>query len=117
VTPLDAALGILLVVLCGHVGILIVMLTRGALPQRRHPQKRWALAAGALTLAGELLALRGLLGKPSPIGSVVGLLALGLVIGLAVRGSWREHPAGRAAFHAVWGAPIVAVFVVLLALR
>lgn len=116
-TPLDAATGILLVALCAHVGILIVSLVRGALPQRKHPQARFALAAGALALVGELLALRSLLGKPAPIAWVAGLLGVALVGGVSVRGGWREHPAGRAAFHAVLAAPLVTLFVVVLALR
>lgn len=116
-TPLDATLGILLILVCAHVGILVVVLVRGALPQRRHPQRRWALAAGGAALLGELLALRSLLGKPAPLPLVVGLLVVGALAGFALRSMWREHPAGRAAFQAVLAPPIVTAFVIVLALR
>lgn len=116
-TPLDAMVGALLFLLCAHVGTLFVALVRGALPQRRHPDRRLALLAGGAALAGELLALRGLLGRPPPVAWVAGLLLVGVLLGILARGVWREHPAGRAAFHAVLAAPIVLAFVVALALR
>lgn len=116
-SPLDAVLGFMLVVLCGHVGILLVALARGFLPQRRHPDRITALSAGAAALVGELLALRGILGKPAPLAWVAGLLALGVLLGLFARGAWKEHPVGRAAFHAVVAAPLVVLFTIVLNLR
>ena len=116
-TPLDAALGVLLVALCAHVGILLVALVRGALPQRRHPDKALALLAGGAALVGELLALRGLLGRPPPLAWIVGLLGAGALLGFLARGAWKAHPVGRAAFHAVLAAPLVLAFVAVLSLR
>ena len=114
-TPLATIVGAMLILLCAHVGLLIVALVRGALPQRRHPDRRLALLAGAAALAGELLALRGLLGRPPPIAWIVGLLLVGAVLGFLARGAWHAHPAGRAAFHAVLAPPIVLAFVAALA--
>lgn len=116
-TPLDSFVAIALVALCAHVGILIVALVRGVLPQRRHPDRGKALAAGSAALVGELLALRALLGVAAPLPWVGGLLLLGLLLGLLARGAWREHPVGRAAFHAVVAPAVVAVFVGALMLR
>lgn len=116
-SPLDAFLGLALIVLCVHVGLLLMALVRALLPQRRHPHRALGLSAGAAALVGELLALRGLLGRPLPLAWVAGLLLLGAVLGLLARSSWRDHPAGRAAFYAVMGAPLVLAFVALLALR
>lgn len=115
-TPLDAFVGLALIALCAHVGILAVVLARGAMPQRRHPDRTLALCAGAAALAGELLALRGLI-RPAPLPWVAGLLGLGLLLGFLARGTWREHPVGRAAFHAVLAGPLVLLFVVALSLR
>lgn len=117
VTPLDSLVAILLVALCAHVGILLVAIARGLLPQRRHPDRLAALAAGVAAVAGELLALRGLLGNPAPLPWVLGFLGVGVLLGVIARGTWREHPVGRAAFHAVVAAPLVALFVVALTLR
>lgn len=116
-TPLDSLVAIALVALCAHVGILIVALARGAMPQRRHPDRTIALAAGGAALVGELLALRGLLGDPAPLAWVAGLLGLGLLLGVLARGAWREHPVGRAAFHAAIAPAFVVVFAGALALR
>ncbi|HET6405200.1 MAG TPA: hypothetical protein VFH78_11170, partial [Candidatus Thermoplasmatota archaeon] len=71
--PADSLLAVALVALCAHVGILFVALARGLMPQRRHPDRLVALLAGAAALAGELLALGALLGRPSPLAWVVGL--------------------------------------------
>lgn len=116
-SPLDSFVAIALVALCAHVGVLLVVLFRGALPQRRHPDRTMALAAGGAALAGELLSLRGLLGAPVPLPWVGGLLGLGLLLGILARGAWREHPVGRAAFHAVVAPAVVLVFVMSLMLR
>jgi hypothetical protein len=117
VTPLDATVGILLVVLCGHAAMLMVLLVRGGIPQRRHPQRRAALLAGIAALLGELLSLKGLLGRPASPLWVFGLLGAGVLLALVARPAWREHPAGRAAVHALVAAPLVVVFVVVLSLR
>lgn len=116
-TPLDSLVAIALVVLCVHVGVLLVALARGLVPQRRHPDRAMALAAGGAALVGELLALRGLLGDPAPLAWVGGLLGLGLLLGILARGAWREHAVGRAAFHAVVAPAVVLVFVAALTLR
>ena len=116
-SPLDSIVALALVALCAHVGILIVSLFRGAIPQRRHPDKLVALLAGSAALVGELLALRGLLGNPEPLAWVAGLLGVGALLGVLARGAWKEHPVGRAAFHAVIAAPLVALFVVALTFR
>lgn len=116
-TPLDSLLALVLFALCAHVGILLVAIARGLLPQRRHPQRLPSLAAGAAALVAELLALRGLLGRPAAPVWVLGLLGLGALLGLLSRAGWREHPAGRAAFHAVLAAPMVLLFVLVLTFR
>lgn len=116
-TPLDAATGVLLVALCGHVGVLGVSLGRILLPQRRSRERALGFVAGAAAVLGELLALKSLLGKPASLAWVGGLLVVGFGLGLYGRGLWRSHPAGRAAFHAVVAAPLVILFVVVLNLR
>lgn len=113
----DGAAGVLLVALCAHVGVLVVALVRGSLPQRRSSERALALSAGSAALVGELLALGSLLGRPAPLPWVAGLLALGLLLGVLARATWRAHPAGRAAFHAVVAAPLVAMFVLALTFR
>ena len=116
-TPLDAALGIVLVALCAHVGILLVSIGRALLPQRWHRARRISLAAGTAALVGELLVLRGLVGAPASPPFVLGALGLALLLGILARDTWREHNYGRAAFHAVIAAPLVLIFVVVLTLR
>lgn len=114
---MDATVGVLLVALCAHVGVLMVGLVRALLPQRRHAQRAVGLAAGVAALVGELSALRGLLGAPVAPAWIAGLLGLALVLGLAARSGWREHAAGRVAFQALFAAPLVAAFVIALSFR
>lgn len=116
-SPLDAAIAILLIALAGHVGLLMVLAVRALLPARRHPQRTLALLAGLAALVGELLALRGLLGVRAPPMWVAGALAAAALLGLAARGTWRESAAGQLAFQALVAAPLVLVFSVALALR
>lgn len=116
-SALDTVVAILLVALCLHVGVLIVVLVRASLPQRRHPQRAVALTAGAAALVGELMALGGLLGRPAPPAWVAGALGLAIGLALACRSSWREHAAGRAAIQAFVAPPLVAAFVIALSLR
>lgn len=116
-SPLAASLALLLVLLCVHAGLLIVMIVRAALPSRRSPERLVGILAGLAALVGELLALRSLVGRPAPLALVVGALGLALLLGLVSRPSWRAHAAGRAAFYATWAAPLVAAFVLAMALR
>jgi len=44
-------------------------------------------------------------------------LGLGALLGVFARGAWKEHPVGRAAFHAVVAAPLVLLFVLVLTFR
>ncbi|HUR70103.1 MAG TPA: hypothetical protein VM370_12735 [Candidatus Thermoplasmatota archaeon] len=116
-TPLDAFVGVMLVALCAHVGLLLVAIGRALLPQRRSRALWVCVAAGAAALAGELLVLRGLVGRPASPPVVGALLGLGVLLGLMARSVWRERGHGRAALHAVVAAPLVVLFVLALSLR
>lgn len=115
--PLDAAVGILLLAMCAHVGVLLVGLARALLPQRRHPQRGVGIAAGIAALAGELLALGGLLGEPARPAWMGGILGLAILLAVAARSGWRQHAAGRLAFQALFAPPLVVTFVAALSFR
>lgn len=114
---LDAAAGILLVLVCAHVAHLLVALARLLLPRRRDRATRMAVVAVSAALVGEILALLRLIRADVPVWWIAGALALAALLGLSLRGAWREPGAGRAAAHAVAAAPLVALLGVVLALR
>lgn len=115
--PADSLVAFALVALCAHLALLLVVLVRGILPARRDAAARLALAAGAAALVGELLALGLLLGRRVPLPWLAGTLGLAFLLGFLARGTWRSNAAGRAAFYALFAAPLVAVLWVALALR